>query len=324
LRTKTLRKLFFLLLAVTLTACGSAATPTVTPHIVPTSAPTVTTAVPTLLLVVPPDADPALAAVAGEVAAAYAAERGLVFEQSSALDAAAIPSNVTKVAYFPNASFDPALVSSPISLVAIGQCESAATNVIALCLTGNASEQAAFVAGYVAALTADDWRVGMLYSPASASTADDFQAGAEYYCGSCIPLSPPPGEFPLASQAADPTNWQSAADELLLNFTRVVYLTPEMATSGAATYLANYSVLFIGTGTPPDALVGSWIASISADPADALRQQLLAALDGQIPAASGSLALTNMNSAYISEARLANIQTVIADLLSGFILLPTD
>lgn len=319
----TPRKLFILLLAVTVTACGSAATPTATPDFAPTTAPSATVAPPTLLLVVPPDADPALATAAAEVAAAYATERGLVFEQRAVLDAASVTPNVTKIAFFPNAGFDPSLITSA-SLVAIGECEASAANVIAICLSGSASEQAAFIAGYVAAITADDWRVGMLYSPSSTVLADDFRAGAEYYCGSCIPLAPPPGEFPLAAQAGDAANWQTAADELLLNFTRVVYLAPEMAISDAATYLANFGVLFVSTGPPPEALAGNWIASVSADPVAALREQLPVALEGQQAASASSLALTNVNAAYISEARLGHIQAVIADLLAGFILLPVD
>jgi hypothetical protein len=275
------------------------------------------------LLVVPPNADPALTAAAAEVASAYAAERGLAFEQRAVLDASTVTANVTKIAYFPNAGFDPALITSPVTLVAIGQCDAAAANVIALCFGGSASEQAAFVAGYVAALTADDWRLGMLYSPSSAGTADDFRAGAEYYCGSCIPLAPPPGEFPLVVQG-DPANWQTVADELLLNFTRVVYLPPEMAASDAAGYLASFGVLFVGTGQPPEALAANWIASVAADPVAALREQLPTALEGQPATGSSSLTLTNVNGAYISEARLANIQTVIADLVAGYITLPAD
>src|SRR5690606_7314516 len=109
------------------------------------------------------------------------------------------------------------------------------------------SQDAAFVAGYMAAMTANDWRTGILYSPASVDLVEPYRSGASYFCGACVPLGPPNSRYPIAAQAASPGDWQTAADQLMIEFVRVVYITPEMEASGAAQYLASYGVILIGS-----------------------------------------------------------------------------
>jgi hypothetical protein len=277
------------------------------------------------LLIVPPQADSGLASIAVEVLTQYAAEHQLRFEQREMLDSTQIPAETVKLVLLapdPGASaLTAALPSAQIVTIGFAPAEHAA-NVISLLATGASPDSAAFIAGYTAALLAQDWRAGMLYTGASQSLVNDFQAGAEYYCGSCVPLAPPEAEFPMAAQATDASNWQSAADLLLLNFTRVVYLAPEMEASGAGQYLAGFGVLLIGSGAPPADLQANWVASVSADPAAALRQQLPAALDGQQPSSGSSLGLTNINTGLLSEAKLGNIQLMIDDLQARLLTLP--
>jgi hypothetical protein len=274
-----------------------------------------------LLLLASPDADATLVSQVAQIAGEYAAQNSMAFEQRAGLDVATMPANLAKLVYFPTVGFDPAIVPANVSMVAVGECSAPAANIIPLCLSGGADAQAAFIAGYVAALTADDWRMGMIYSGAYSVLADDFIAGAEYYCGACVPLSPPLNEFPAAVQG-EAAGWQAAADQLLSTFVRVVYLTPDLENSGAAEYLAGFGVLIIGSGTPAASLTANWLASVSSDEGAFLSSALPQALAGQSPTNASSLGLSNVNTAYISEARLANIQAVIADLLSGYIVLP--
>lgn len=307
-----------------LAACAAPqATPT--PEPTATTAPTATSAAPLALLIVPPQADIALAGAAAEVVTQYATEHQLRFEQREMLDPSQAPAEtVNLVMLAPDPGVAALAAALPFAqIVTIGfDPDGDFANVTSI-LAGGASEGAtAFIAGYTAALVADDWRAGMIYTAASQTLADDFIAGAEYYCGACVPLAPPESEFPMAAQATDASNWQSAADLLLSNFTRVVYLAPEMEASGAGPYLAGFGVYLIGTGTPSADVQGSWLASVSSDPVAALRQQLPLALDGQATPAGSSLGLSNINTEFVSDAKLANIQAIINDLLAGYITLP--
>lgn len=310
-----------------LTFSAACAAPQATPTLpaTATTAPTATSAAPLVLLVAPPQADAVLAGIVAEVSAQYAAEHQLRFEQRQMLDPAQAPAETMALVLL---SPDPGAAALAAALpsariVAIGFAPQAPlANAVTLLVDGAGADASAFIAGYTAALLAEDWRAGMLYTGASQPLVADFEAGAEYYCGACVPLAPPETEFPMAVQATDASNWQSAADQLLANFTRVVYLAPELEASGAGQYLAGFGVLLIGSGAPAADLQANWVASISADPAAALRQQLPAALEGQTPPSGSSLGLSHVNANLLSDAKQANIQLVIADLLAGYLRLP--
>jgi hypothetical protein len=128
----------------------------------------------------------------------------------------------------------------------------------------------------------------------------------------------------MAVQATDLQNWQAAAEQLLSGRALVVFLAPEMQASEAAQYLGSFGVLLIGSASPSAELAASWLTTVSTDPPAALRAQLPLALAGQPPASTPSLGLSNINSAYLSEARLADIRLIIQDLQAGFIVLPAD
>lgn len=316
------------LAAFLLSSCASLVTPQPTAVLEVTAVPlaTATTLGPLLLLVSPPQADPSLSAAAAELSAAHASEHQFRFEQRALLDPAQVPAELAiLVLLAPDPGAAALAAAAPnAQVIAIGFTPEAAPNLIALPLGGGADGSSAFIAGYVAALTAEDWRAGMLYTAASAAWVNDFVAGARYFCGACIPISPPDTDLPMAVQATDPQNWQAAAEQLLSGRALVVYLAPEMEASEAAQYLGSFGVLLIGNGSPPAELAASWLATVSTDPPAALRAQLPLALAGQPPSLTPPLGLSKVNSAYLSEARLADIQLIIQDLLAGFIVLPTD
>ncbi|MCW5875725.1 MAG: hypothetical protein KIS85_02475 [Anaerolineales bacterium] len=315
--------LFVLILL--LSACsGGAATPPPTPEVQaasPTSPPSPTVQS-LLLLVTPPDADATLAAAVAEVAAGYAAGRGMAFEQRQMLDVAAMPAELdTLVVLAPDPGAAAFAAAAPgVRVVAVGFSPAeGAANLSALPLGGGGDRAAAFLAGYVAAITAPDWRAGVLYSAASQHLAAGFVIGAEYFCGACNPAGPPNVDLPMRAQA-DPGNWQPAADELLFGGVRVVYLTPELENSGAGQYLAGFGVLLVGSGPPPGDLTANWLASVGADPLAALHQQLPAALAGQpLPDASGALGLSHVNPQWLSQGRLEHIALIVAELEDGAI-----
>lgn len=322
------RTVLFFIGAFLLAACASLVSPQPTVVLEQTAAPqaTATTPAPLVLLVSPLQADPGLAAAAAELAAAYAADNQMRFEQRALLDPAQVPAELTALLLLaPDPGAAALAAAAPqAQIIAIGFSPELAPNLVALPLGGGQDGSSAFIAGYVAALTAEDWRAAMLYTPSSAGWVNDFVAGAEYFCGACIPIAAPDSELPLAAQATDAQTWQAAAEQLLAGRAQVVYLAPELEASEAAQYLASFGVLLIGSGEPAPGLEASWLASISTDPIAALREQLPLTLAGQAPASSPSLGLAYVNSAYLSEARLTNVQVVIEDLLAGFIVLPSE
>ncbi len=266
-------------------------------------------------------------AIASEIALQYASANGLQFEQRSQLDSAAMPPSLVKlVVMAPDpgvAALAPAAPQAQIITVGFST-DASGTNLINLSLGGPSGSEAAFIAGYIAALSAEDWRSGILYTSEDASDVNDFEAGFKYFCGSCVPVSPPYNVYPASAQIADVQNWQSAADQLLAQSVKVVYLAQGLETSGAAQYFANSGVLLIGQGTPPAELSGSWIVSIGSDPAVALRQLLPLALDGQPLDPLNSLSLSNANMSLFSESRQNYVRQVINDLSTGHIQLPAD
>jgi hypothetical protein len=313
-----------ILMAIVLAGCAQPA-PTPTAAILPNMTPT--SSVPLVILLAPPDSNPVVATAAAEVASTYATSNGMQFEQRSLLNSSELTQSLSKLIVLAPDPGAGALASAApeAQVIAIGfSPESSPANLINIPLGGIDSAQTAFIAGYIAAISAEDWRTGFLHTASSAQYVNDFVAGAEYFCGSCVPFSPPLNEYPLSAQAADSQSWQSAADQLLAQSVNVVYLSPDLEASGAAQYLAGFGVLHIGSGTPPPELTDSWIVSIGSDSVATLRQVLPLALNGQPFDFSASLTFMNANPDLFGESRQASVQVVFADLTAGYIQLPTD
>lgn len=319
---------FFALIAASavLSACslGSAqATPTVE---IPTAVAATPTAQPPLVLLLAPAASDAVTiAFAADTAAQYSATNGFAFEQRTALTPAEIPANLAVLLILapdPGAA-ELAAAAPSARVITLGFAPATpAANIVSISSASASGNAAAFIAGYIAELTAEDWRAGMLYTPATANLVEDFIAGGEYYCGACAPVAPPYSDYPTSAQAMDTTNWQAGADELLFQSVQVVYLTPELEASGAVHYFASYGVLVIGSGSPP-ADANNWLASINADTSGAMRQQLSDALAGVPLVETSAISISNALPSQLSQARIDNIQAVINDLLAGYIVLPS-
>lgn len=312
-----------LLLSFLIAACATPA-PTTTPTLAPTLSPTPN--VPLVILLSSPDSDPALLAAASEIASAYTSEHGMQFEQRTILNPADLPSSLAKlIVLAPDPGVSALALAAPqAQVIAIGfSTEANIANLSSLPMATNNEAQTAFIAGYISAITADDWRAGMLYTASSASAVNDFVAGAEYFCGSCAPLAQPLIDYPVTAQT-EIQNWQAAADLMLAQSIQVVYLAPELEGSGAAQYLADLGTLLIGSGAPSTDLGDVWVVSITSDVTAALHQLLPLALDNQPPQSASSILLKNVNLSLLSESRQAFVHQVIDDLQAGFIQLPTD
>ncbi len=314
----------YFLLALLLSACSlGAAQPTPTLEL-PTAVPATPTPLPGVVLLIAPDgADPGLLAEAQAAASGFAAAQGLQFEQRAAISAGELPTMLQAAvllgAEAPLQELAAAAPNARFITVGFAPAEPL-PNVISLSLGAAAgSQDAAFIAGYIAAISANDWRTGILYGPSDSGLVDPFRAGTAYFCGACVPAGPPNTRYPVAAQAT-PDNWQAAVTQFAIDFVRVVYITPEMENSGAAQYLAGAGVLLIGTAAPPAEAAQAWIASVSAQAGESLQAQLQQALAGQTPsAAAGGVAVEHINASLFSQSRLEHVRSVIAELLSGLV-----
>ena len=219
-----------------------------------------------------------------------------------------------------------AAAASQARVIAINIAEQTeAANLQLISLAGQADQQAAFIAGYTAALSTEDWRIGLLHTQEETLLAQAFIAGMEFFCGSCAPVRPPYNEYPQFFQVGTPQNWQPGADFLLGQSVETVYLTPELELPQVQGYFFSKNVLLIGRALSSPDLASRWLATVGSDPLSGLRHQLPLALAG-LPLSEGPLTLTlsEANVLYLSEARLRHIEAVIADLLDGYISLPSS
>lgn len=270
---------------------------------------------------VPEGADADQASQAAAAAGSFAAGNGMQLEQRSSLSAAELPAQLdTLIVLAPDPGVQALAAAAPQARIfTVGFAPAEALPNVSVVQAGGAASSldAAFIAGYMAAMSAHDWRTGILYSATDADLVQAYRAGAAYFCGLCIPSGPPNSRYPIAAQAVAPDNWQAAVDQLMIEFVRVVYLTPDMEASGAGQYLATYGVQVLGSSAPPPELAAAWIASVSAHTGPGLQTQLEQALAGQPAAAPGGVSIEHLNTALFSEARRLHVDTVIQDLLSG-------
>jgi hypothetical protein len=323
------RFLWLLPIAILLAACSSGAgsdLPAVPTLNIPQPTATPTPLPRVAILFAFPDTDPQLLAETEQIVGGYASEQGLHLERPESLSSENLPESLEIIITLGSNEILSALAAAApqARIIAINAAEQIeAPNLQQISLGGQAAEQAAFIAGYTAALSTDNWRIGLLHTPATAHLADAFITGMQFFCGSCIPVSPPYNDYPQSIQVENAQNWQPGADFLLGQSAATVYLAPELELPDIQQYFFNRNILLIGgTLSSPDISSG-WLASIGSDPLDGLRHQLPLALAGlPLSQAPTSLTLTEVNGLYLSEARLRHINGVITDLLEGYIILP--
>ncbi len=143
--------------------------------------------------------------------------------------------------------------------------------------TASPSAQA-FLAGYTAALSTEDWRVAAI-AP-DEETLNAFRDGAVYFCSLCRPAYPPFAPYPLTVQlspGASADQWYSALNDLQSQGVQTLYIAPELWTDEALlSLLQDADFRLIADHSLEDAL-----AVIAPDPLSALRDAWEALQHGQ-------------------------------------------
>lgn len=192
------------------------------------------------------------------------------------------------------------------------------------------ANRTAFMAGYLAALISEDYKVSALLPSNIANTdgiAEAFVVGARFFCGICQPKYPPYNQFPqwetLPVENAS-SGFEGAVDLLVSSGTEILYLHGSLLSTEMLDYLAGYGLKVISDGSP-DMPYASWAGTLEMDLTTGLNSIWADVASGtggfQAP---GSITLTEMNSELVSEGRYRLFEEMVADLENGLISIETS
>lgn len=335
-------------LVLSLVACRSSqpgAPPLVSPSVLPAASPSVdpsatslpqtegvvATSVPAVssaqvILMALPDTDAARLSAVEETLVALAAQDGLTFETMTELPELQFSPDTRVVVVLPP---DPgvanlAAANPQVQFLALGIPGLQVTsNLSSIGSAGARPDQQGFLAGYLAAVITQDWRVGVVSQgglPADNAARNGFRNGVIFFCGLCRPSYPPFIQYPLIVDLAAGADLQTAVDALVGNAVKTVYVAPSVEDAALLDLLAQAGLQIIGSSAPSPQTEGQWVASIRLDEVSALRQawpRLLAGeggLDFSVP-----LALVDRNAALFSTGRQRLVDNLLADLLAGYV-----
>lgn len=191
---------------------------------------------------------------------------------------------------------------------------------------GSRPDQQGFMAGVIAAILTEDWRVGAITlsdTPAGKAAGLGFQNGVVYFCGLCRPKNPPYVAYPvvvqLSSQASQ-ADGQAAIQSLVSQAVKTVFVFPGAGDDALLAALDQAGIHIIGGVPPASSHQANWIASLQPD--------LLSAFENawpQVLSGKGSLQLqsdlviTDINQDLFSPGRQDLARKIMGDLLAGAI-----
>jgi hypothetical protein len=181
--------------------------------------------------------------------------------------------------------------------------------------------QQAFLAGYLAAVVSEDWRVAMV-APAGADgevAREAFRNGVVFFCGLCRPAAPPFVEYPLEAEFSA-NEQQAFVDNLKGQFIEIAYIAPGINDPALLESLANAGIKLVGNQSPPASVQPHWLATVRSDPAASLAvlwSDLIAGIGGAI--ATPGLQVTERNPELFSTGRQRLVDETLLDLTAGYI-----
>jgi hypothetical protein len=336
---------FYLLIAVCFlsSAWGCKPGPPVTPAVSPlpdvtatlpaiptdTIQPTATQAPPLALLIAPPGADTADIEAIQSKLSELASQDGLLLEKREQVGAFDLSDNVrVAVILAPDPGVQNLAQAHPdIQFLALGISGlEPAPNLSVIGSEDQRPDQQAFLAGYLAAVITQDWRVGVLApagTPAGNAARLGFVNGAIFYCGLCRPAYPPFLQYPVTIEmpaGAGQSEQQAIVDALTASGVQTVYVSPGAGDLNLLDLLSQAGINIIGGAPPPPGLEDNWVATVGVDLIGAVEQvwpKLVAGEGGvrlDVP-----LVLSDRNESLFSPGRQGLVEKLIADLAAGYI-----
>jgi hypothetical protein len=322
------------LFLVMLTACGKPTqVPEVTSTPVPSAGPTAsaTPGTPLVILVLPPDIPPDEAGLYQTVVYDLAQANAMRYQVRNTLSLEDMQMEGSSLKVVIALSLDPGLdalvVAAPsVQFLAVNiPGLAAAPNLSTIGADGVPVDRQAFMAGYIAALVGDDYRIGILTMKdtegLNAGTA--FTNGMRFYCGLCQRAFWTANSYPLQIEIP-PDELQSRypgwTDPFVIYEADVVYVYPGVATDDLLDAMAQKGLLIIGEDMPMEYLGPNWVVSLKPELIPAIQRifpDLVAGNGGQILAIPFTLA--DVNPDMLSEGKLQLVQQTLDDLQAGYI-----
>jgi hypothetical protein len=193
-----------------------------------------------------------------------------------------------------------------------------APNLVTLQTSNLRPDQIDFLAGFIAASSTPDWRIGVL-APEDSTSIRAFTNGAVFFCGLCRPPFPPFQQYPLtATISGGPENWQAAVDGLLAEGAELytIYVAPGAESEALFKFLAEKKINIISTQPAPQGLSDRWLVSlIQADSATSLKTMWASLIspDPATPIFPSSI-FQNVNHAIFSSGRQKLALNMLSDL----------
>ena len=334
MRTR-LTALFLLIL--TLAACGkptATSTPLVATTAPATQVPTLTPlpAAPLVILVTPADMPADESALYQKTVYDLAQASGMRFQVLNMLSLEDMqregPALKVVVAFPPDPGLDALVAAAPsVQFLAINiPGLTPAANLSTIGANGAPVDRQAFMAGYIAAMLAYDYRTGMLGrqdDPKLADIETAFKNGVNFYCGLCQQKFPPWYDYPIRVEvsAGSPVEQYPAWTDVLRQYeVEVAYIPEDLATVDVLEALAQKDLKIISVNMPVSDLQSNWVVSLKPQLLPAIQQvfpDLLAGKGGQTLAVP--LVLSDVNLDLLTEGKARLVQKTLDDLQAGFI-----
>lgn len=321
------------LCSVILSACGGGETaaastpvPTDTPIVPPTL--TATPTVPLAVLVIPADLDAETSNLYQKTVYDLAQASGLRFQVLNTLAAEHIEPGLQIVIALPP---DPGIAALAAAAPYI---QFLAINIPGITPGGNVSvlsggaqpDIPAFLAGYTAAMTTEDYRIGMMIPKDNADALralNAFANGMKYYCGICRPLYFSQWTYPQYVEIPaeeDPANYDAFADILILQRNvGTIYLYPDIAIPELYSYVGTTGTSMIGTISPEQRPAG-WMMTIQPDIIKAIQNAWPELVSGQGGITVQSpLGLSDIDPSLLSPGKQRLVEQTLSALQSGLI-----
>ena len=257
-----------------------------------------------------------------------AEESGLVVESVNQISEEDIRNDVSLIFFFED---DPGIEYfasrfKEIQFIAVGIPNiTTDSNISIIGESGLRKDQQAFVAGYIAAMVADDWRAGVVSigeSEEIRAIEEGFLNGARYFCGLCRPAFPPFYEYPQSTHFdSNGLSWGSIIGFIGENKLGVIYLAPTGVFESSVSEWTPIESAIIGDGPRPQIVPESqWMAAVQFTALEGLQtiwNDLLAGKGGfQV---QWELQIVEINRDLLSSGREQKALELIDDLASGFI-----
>jgi hypothetical protein len=187
-----------------------------------------------------------------------------------------------------------------------------------------------FIAGYIAAMITDDWRVGALSleeDPNALAARDGFRTGVKYYCGLCNPIYAPTGlnylypkyfDLPVDATTAEISFY---IDYLVDRVVNTFYIVPGVGTPQIYQTLVGYQKYIIGSGIDyREEYQEYWVASLEYDLVNALVEfwpRFIESETGieELP----PLLITDVNRDLLSEGKMNLVYKILEEVQAGLI-----